>query len=51
MSENEELIKKYIEQLTPLEKKALEVAQEHKIIQSNLDILETNGYIKWLKNQ
>ena len=51
MSETELLIKKYLDQLTELEKVALEVAREHNIIENDLDITRTDGYIKWLKNQ
>tara|TARA_B100000902_G_C27192631_1_gene854697 strand:- start:157 stop:312 length:156 start_codon:yes stop_codon:yes gene_type:complete len=51
MSETEDLIKKYLDQLTDLENIALKVAREHKIIESDSDIALTNGYIKWLKDQ
>ena len=49
MNDDENLIKKYINQLTEQEKIVLKIAQEH--LQSSFDIIKSIGYKEWLKNQ
>ena len=51
MADTKELIKQYLSQLTDIDKIAIEVAREHKIIEYDTDIALTNGYIQWLKTQ
>lgn len=49
MNDDENLIKKYINQLTEQEKIVLKIAQEH--LQSSFDIVKSIGYKEWVKNQ
>ena len=44
-----EIIQKYISQLTPIEKKALEIAK--RCLETSFDIEKTIGFQKWLKTQ
>ena len=49
MPENdEELVKKYIEQLSEQEKIVLKIAQDH--LGSSFDMTKSIGYINWLNN-
>ena len=38
----------YINQLSPLEKKAMLIAYDH--LKSSFDLLKSNGYVEWEKN-
>ena len=42
-----EQIEAYINQLTPTEKKALEIARRN--LESSFDIVKSIGYLDWLK--
>lgn len=44
-AETQENITKYIEQLTPIQKKAYLIAKEH--LGSSFDVIKSNGYILW----
>lgn len=44
-----EKIQQYISQLTPIEKKALEIAK--RCLETSFDIEKTIGFQKWLKTQ
>ncbi len=46
---NTEDIKKYIEQLSPQEKKVLEIARDH--LETSFNIEKSIGYIKWKSTQ
>lgn len=46
--DDEELIKKYIEQLNEQEKIVLKIAQDH--LGSSFDIAKSIGYINWLND-
>ena len=49
MPENDdELVKKYIEQLSEQEKIALKIAQDH--LGSSFDMIKSIGYINWLND-
>ena len=49
MPENdEELVKKYIEQLNEQEKIVLKIAQDH--LGSSFDMIKSIGYINWLND-
>ena len=49
MPENhDELVKKYIEQLSEQEKIALKIAQDH--LGSSFDMTKSIGYINWLNH-
>tara|TARA_Y100000389_G_C17461454_1_gene522044 strand:- start:89 stop:238 length:150 start_codon:yes stop_codon:yes gene_type:complete len=49
MPENdEELVKKYIEQLSEQEKIVLKIAQDH--LGSSFDMIKSIGYINWLND-
>jgi hypothetical protein len=47
--EIKENIMQYIEQLTPIEKKACKIAKNH--LGSSFHILRSNGYIEWSKSK
>ena len=40
-------LREYIDQLSPLEKKAMIIAYEH--LETSFDLLKSNGYINWIK--
>ena len=42
-------IAEYMSQLTPLELKAHNIAQQH--LKSSFNIVKSNGYVEWLKKQ
>jgi hypothetical protein len=42
-------IVEYMSQLTPLELKAHNIAQQH--LKSSFNIVKSNGYLEWLKKQ
>jgi hypothetical protein len=44
-----ELIRSYMEQLTPIELKALTIAQNH--LGSSFNLVKSNGFCDWLKEQ
>jgi hypothetical protein len=48
-SQQELLIEEYIQQMTPLEKKAYEIAKTH--LNSSFDIVKSNGFIEWKKKK
>jgi hypothetical protein len=45
----QENIIQYIQQLTPIEKKAFNIAKHH--LGSSFHILRSNGYIEWIKHK
>jgi len=45
----EELIQKYVEQMTEQERLVLEIAKEH--LGSSFDIEKSIGFVKWLSKQ
>jgi hypothetical protein len=47
--EIQENIVKYISELTPIEKKAYNIASEH--LGSSFHLLRSNGYIEWNKSK
>ena len=44
----QENVMQYLQQLTPIQKKAYTIAKRH--LGSSFDIIKSNGYIQWLKN-
>ena len=44
-----DLVLQYLSQLTPLERKALLIAESH--LGTSFDILRSTGYVTWLKKQ
>ena len=46
--QTQENIMEYLKQLTPIQKKAYTIAKRH--LGSSFDIIKSNGYIQWLKN-
>lgn len=47
--ETKQSIIQYINQLTPIEKKAFNIAKNH--LGSSFHILRSNGYIEWIKSK
>jgi hypothetical protein len=48
MDMNEYLLIQYLESLSPIERTAMEIAKRH--LGSSFNILKSNGYMKWIKN-
>jgi hypothetical protein len=48
MDMNEYLLIQYLESLSPIERTAMEIAKRH--LGSSFNILKSNGYVKWIKN-
>lgn len=44
-----ELIEEYIQQMTPLQKQAYEIAKNH--LNSSFDLLKSNGFKEWVKKK
>jgi competence protein ComGC len=44
----QENVKKYLNQLKPIQIKAYMIAKQH--LGSSFDVLKSNGYIHWVKN-
>jgi hypothetical protein len=49
METEQELIKKYLETLTPKQYKAYLIAKDH--LRDSFQIEKSNGYLKWLSKQ
>jgi competence protein ComGC len=47
--EEQEQIKKYLSELTDIQKQAYKIAKQH--LGSSFHILKSNGFIQWIKNQ
>ena len=47
--EQQELIEEYIQQMTPLQKQAYEIAKTH--LNSSFDLLKSNGFKEWVKKK
>lgn len=45
--EVQENVKKYLHQLTPIQKKAYLIAKQH--LGSSFDVIKSNGYVHWFK--
>ena len=48
-TKEENIISIYIQQLSPIEKIAMEIAQEH--LGTSFDIQKSNGFIEWSKKK
>lgn len=48
-TEEDEDMKRYIEQLSPQEKKVLEIARDH--LETSFNIAKSIGYMKWKSTQ
>ena len=47
--EVQENVKKYLHQLTPIQKKAYLIAKQH--LGSSFDVIKSNGYVHWFKKE
>jgi len=44
---SQELLQRYLETLSPIEHRAMEIAKQH--LGSSFNIFKSNGYIEWVK--